>query len=74
MIQFAAISLAVGLAGILDDDLDKGIEGFVEVALCLIVVGLLLIGFARLDDFIMKRWSPVSRIVWLRRLGLRAWR
>jgi hypothetical protein len=71
--QFAGISLAVGIADMLDDDID-GLDGFVEVALCLMIVGLLLIGFARLDDFIMKRWSPVKRIIWLRRLGLRAWR
>lgn len=71
--QFAGISLAVGIADMLDDDID-GLDGFVEVALCRMIVGLLLIGFAKLDSFIMRRWSPVKRIIWLRRLGLRAWR
>jgi hypothetical protein len=70
---FAGISLALGIADILGDD-QTGIDGFVEVALAMIIVGLLLIGFARLDDFVIKRMSPVSRIIWLRRLGLRAWR
>jgi hypothetical protein len=70
---FAGISLAFGLASTLDDD-SAGVDGFVEVAVCLIIVGLLLIGFARLDDFIIGRWNPTNRIIWLRRLGVRAWR
>ena len=73
MIPFAGISLAIGLSDILGDD-QTGIDGFVQVGLCLMIVGLLLIAFARLDDFLIKRISPVKRIIWLRKLGLRAWR
>jgi hypothetical protein len=71
--QFAGISLAIGIADIFGDDID-GIDAFNQVTLCLFIVGVLLIAFAKLDDFIVRRISPVKRIIWLRRLGLRAWR
>lgn len=75
--QTASISLAKGIADILDDDIDgfsSGILSVTEVGFFLIVVGLLLIVFARVDLAIYRRMSPVNRMIWRRRLGLRAWR
>lgn len=45
-----------------------------QSCLAMAIIGALLIGFAWLDDFIVRHWNPTDRIIWLRRLGLRAWR
>jgi hypothetical protein len=75
--QFAGISLAVGVADIVDDDIDgifEGLWGLADVAFFLFIVGVLLIAFARIDRIVESRMSPVNRMIWRRRLGLRAWR
>lgn len=75
--QFAGITLAIGIADALDDNIDgvpDGLLGISEVAFFLFMIGVLLIAFARIDRIIENRMSPVNRMIWRRRLGLRAWR